>query len=118
MVLAAHPIGAAPLLRMPEICVVVVVSTPPLYELTLYCRHHFLFSEYPLSATPFGPKHNRPKREPSAATNAVAAAAAAAAANQSTHPPIALSREPTLAAQSTHAPHAARSGDLVRPAEL
>ena len=85
-------------------------------------REHFVAtnckkSRYPLSATPFGP-NQPPKPEPSAAHHAVAAAAAAAAANQSTHPPIALSREPTLAAQSTHAPHAARSGDLVRPAEL
>jgi hypothetical protein len=66
---------------------------------------------------PFGP-NQPPKHEPSAAHHAVAAAAAAAAANQSTPPPIALSRESTLAAQSTHAPHAARSGDLVRPAKL
>ena len=106
MVLAEIPIGAALLLAQAD----------------MSRTERFLASECeklrcPLSGTPFGP-NQPPNPEPSAAHNAVAAAAAAAAANQSTHPPIALSREPTLAAQSTHAPHAARSGDLVRPAEL
>ena len=72
---------------------------------------------FPLFATPSA-QTNRPNTNRALHHHAVAAAAAAAAANQSTPPPIALSRESTLAAQSTHAPHAARSGDLVRPAKL
>ena len=105
MVLAELPIGAALLLAQAD----------------MSRREHFLATCKSLDIRYLPPpsaQTNRPNPNRALHTNAVAAAAAAAAANQSTHPPIALSREPTLAAQSTHAPHAARSGDLVRPAEL